>query len=309
MANAVGLETVKLPPTLVRNLHDIHEDAAPWLERLNDHIQMCETRWNVTVGAPFPNLSYHVVAPAVGADGAAYVLKLSPPTDELTREAAALEFYDGDGIAKLIAHAPDVQALLLERLTPGVSLRRTDDDDEAVRVAATLLGRLWRPVSEGHPFRPLRRWTRTLPKYVNTHSRGDGPLPYAVVEKANDLLSDLLQTDEPVLLHADLHHDNILTASREPYLAIDPKGIVGPRGYDVGSFLMNPLPELATRPNLARILSRRVSIFGEMLEMEAAEVAAWGFVNAVLSACWHVEDHGSDGATDVTIAETLSPLL
>ena len=300
---------MNLPPTLVRNLHDVHEDAAPWLGSLDDHIRACEKRWNIRVGEPFPNLSYHVVAPAVGADGAPYALKLSLPNDELSLEAAALEFYGGDGMVKLIAHAPEVQALLLERLTPGVSLWSTDDDDEATRIAATLLQRLWRPVPEEHPFRPLQSWTRALPKYLEAHPQDNGPLPHALVDRANGLLNDLLPTSEPVLLHADLHHDNILTASREPYLAIDPKGIIGPRGYDVGSFLMNPIPELATRPNLSRILSRRVSIFGEILGMEAAEVAAWGFVNAVLSACWHVEDHGSDGATDITIAETLFPLL
>ena len=303
---------MKLPPALVRNLHDIHEDAAPWLFNLDDHLRACETRWSIRVGEPFPNLSYHVVAPAVGADGAPYVLKLSPPSNELALEAAALEFYDGDGMVKLVAHAPEVQALLLERLSPGVSLwpeSNMDDDDEATRIAAILLQRLWRPVPEGHPFRPLQGWTRALPKYALTHSQGGGPLPYALVEKANVLLNDLLQTDEPVLLHADLHHDNILTASREPYLAIDPKGIVGSRGYDVGAFLMNPTPELAKRPDLARVLSRRVEIFSDMLDMNAGEVVAWGFVHAVLSACWHVEDHGEGGAADITVVKTLFPLL
>ncbi len=297
---------MKLPPALVRNLHDVHEDAAPWLGHLNDHIQTCETRWDITVGAPFPNLSYHVVTPATGADGAAYVLKLSPPTDELTLEAAALEFYDGDGIAKLIAHAPEVQALLLERLTPGVSLWSTDDDDEATRIAAILMQKLWRPVPEEHPFRPLQSWTRALLDYQPHDS---DPLPHRLIDKARGLLNDLLQADEPTLLHADLHHDNILTASREPYLAIDPKGIVGPRGYDVGPFLMNPTPELATRPELGHILSRRVKIFSEMLNMDAREVASWGVIHAVLSACWSVEDHGGGGEAAVGVAETLSHLL
>ena len=307
---------MKLPPTLVRNLHDIHDDAAPWLADLDDHIRACETRWNIRVGVPFPNLSYHVVAPATGADGAPYVLKLSLPNDELSLEAAALEFYDGDGMVKLIAHAPEVQALLLERLFPGISLwpkNNMADGDEATRIAATLLQRLWRPVPEEHPFRPLQSWTRALPKYLEAHPQDNGPLPHALVDRANGLLNDLLPTSEPVLLHADLHHDNILTASREPYLAIDPKGIVGSRGYDVGTFLMNPTPELAKRPDLGRILKRRVNIFGEMLNMNPQEVAAWGLIHAVLSACWYAEDNGeiSDGRgkEDLAVAETLFPLL
>ena len=297
---------MKLPLTLIRNLHDIHEDAAPWLGRLDDHIRVCETRWDITVGAPFPNLSYHVVAPAVGADGASYVLKLSPPTDELTLEAAALEFYGGDGIARIIAHAPEVQALLLERLTPGVSLWRTDDDDEATRIAAILMQKLWRRVTQPYPFRTLQSWAGALLEYQPHNS---DPLPHRLVDKARGLLNDLLRADEPTLLHADLHHGNILTASREPYLAIDPKGIVGPRGYEMGPFLMNPTPGLATRPDSGRILSRRMSVFSEMLGMDAEEVASWGVVHAVLSACWSVEDHGGGGEAAVAVAETLSHLL
>ena len=29
------------------------------------------------------------------------------------------------------------------------------------------------------------------------------------------------------MLHGDLHHDNVLTADREPWLAIDPHGVLG----------------------------------------------------------------------------------
>jgi streptomycin 6-kinase len=34
----------------------------------------------------------------------------------------------------------------------------------------------------------------------------------------------------PVLLHGDLHHGNILAAERQPWLALDPKGVLGGTG-------------------------------------------------------------------------------
>ena len=58
-----------------------------------------------------------------------------------------------------------------------------------------------------------------------------------------------------MLLHGDLHHDNILTATREPYLAIDPKGLVGNRAYDVTAAMLNPdNPLLAKNLHLVKIL-------------------------------------------------------
>lgn len=43
-----------------------------------------------------------------------------------------------------------------------------------------------------------------------------------------------------MLLDGDLHHFNILRAHRQPWLAIDPKGLVGDPAYEVGAFLYNP---------------------------------------------------------------------
>ena len=81
-------------------------------------------------------------------------------------------------------------------------------------------------------------------------------LPDAVVERAADLLSELTETSgEPVLLHGDLHHYNILSAEREPWLAIDPKGIVGAAEFDVCAFLRN---ELLSQHEPERVLARRI---------------------------------------------------
>ena len=38
---------------------------------------------------------------------------------------------------------------------------------------------------------------------------------------------------EPVLVHQDLHGDNVLAARREPWLAIDPKPLAGEREFGV----------------------------------------------------------------------------
>lgn len=297
-----------LPEPLLESLRAVHEDAAPWLAGLPDLLDDLQDRWDIRVAGLVPDLSYNVVLFAEGADGAPYALKLSPPSSDFAREAAALRHYGGDGVCQLVRAEVSAAAMLLERVFPGASLWNADPsdpraDEAATRTAAALMRRLWRPVPEPHPFRTLESWSRAIPDHLAASA---GPLPLEVVRRANGLRLELLQDPEVVLLHADLHHGNILTASRAPFLAIDPKGIVGPKGYDVGPFLENPTPTLARQVGLRGILGRRVAIFSEMLGVEKDELAAWGFFHAVLSACWSAEDHGEGWEAALAVAEALA---
>lgn len=275
-----------LPPELLKNFHDVHDDAEVWLESLPETLRALRVAWQVRVTGVAPELSYNLVLYAERFDGTPCILKLSPPSDELAREGRALEFYAGDGICRLLARDDTVGALLLERFLPGVSLQATwtpAEDEHHTRIAAELMVRLWRPVSEPHPFCPLEQWARSLWRY-----QGEA-IPKSLRERAWGLLQGL-NTADPVLLHADLHHGNILTAP-SGHLAIDPKGIVGARGYEVGSFLLNPVGVHSSV--LAKLLPRRLTLLGKITGLDERELAAWGFVHAVLSACWSLEDHGS----------------
>ena len=296
---------MNLPIALIQKLHDVHEDAAPWLAGLDELTAGLETRWRVRVTGLAEELSYNVVAFTEGSDGTPFVLKMSPPSDDFARELEALRLYDGDGICRLIQADETVGVMLLERLRPGVSLWNTDDES-AARTAAELMQRLWRPVAEPHNFRTLRSWARELYDYPR---QTVGPLPRNLVDKATALFDELLQiTETPVLLHADLHHGNILSADRAPYLAIDPKGIVGPRGYDVATFLRNPWG-VERRPDLRHILDTRVNIFSEMLSLSPYEVAAWGFAHGVLSAVWSLSGTDADISGGLVVLGELERLL
>lgn len=296
-----------LPEMFIKTLHDVHDDAGPWLAALPGTLSRLETAWNIRMTGLVPQLSYNLVAYAERVDergvGTPCILKLSPPSDELAREGETLSYYDGEGICRLLERDDAVGALLLERVLPGVSLQEVwtpGEDDLHTRVTAELMRRLWRPVEEPNPFRPLQSWAQAL--YEDY-----GPsVPAPLREKAQALLLELGPGRDPVLLHADLHHGNVLTASSEPYLAIDPKGIVGARGYDVGTFLLNPVQ--ATSEELAKLLPRRLDVFSEMSGLEKRELAAWGFVHAVLSACWDAGVQGDWYGRTLTVARVLERL-
>ena len=97
---------------------------------------------------------------------------------------------------------------------------------------------------------------------------------------------------EAVLLHGDLHHWNILSAGGDTWIAIDPKGVVGEREYEVGSLLRNPNDQIQHWPDLEARTRRRIAILAEVLGFDRHRLARWNFAQALLSIWWGYEDSG-----------------
>ncbi len=184
------------------------------------------------------------------------------------------------------------------------------DDEEATRLAAGVMQQLWRPVPVAHPFPTVARWAAGLGRLRRRFDGSTGPLPAPLVEQAEALFADLLASAAgPVLLHGDLHHWNILAATRAPWLALDPKGVVGEPAYEVGALLRNRLPRRIETAAGRALLARRVAILSEALAIEPSRLLGWGVAVSVLSAWWSIEDHGSGGEAALACARVLAGLL
>ena len=284
------------------------EEAIAWLDRLPGVLAECERRWNITIGPPF-NLSYNYVAPAVRADGTQVVLKACALTDEFPQQPEALRLVDGHGMVRLLECDWDEEIMLLERLLPGTMLLEVEDDEVTTSVAASIMQKIRRPVPENHPFKTIQQWGKGFERLRQSYNGGTGPFPESLVERAETLYRELCASmAEPVLLHGDLHHENILSAEREPWLAIDPKGVVGEAVYETGSWLRNPMPQLLEMPYPGRILARRIDQFSEHLGFERARIRDWALAQAMLSAWWSMEDSGELSVFAITCAELLAAI-
>lgn len=299
-----------IPDAFVRTQTEVHGAAGrAWLDRLPAILDACARRWGLTLGPPFPNLSYHYAAPAVRADGAPVVVKACSPTGEFPSESAALEVYDGRGAARLLAVDRQREVLLLERLQPGTPLRAVEDDEEATAIAAGVMRALWRPVPQAEPFPSVADWGEGFTRLRRRYGGGTGPFPPALVAEAERLFVALNgSAAAPVVLHGDLHHDNILAAGARGWLAIDPKGLIGEPAYEPGAFLRNCLPTPLTNRGGGRLLARRVDRFATELGLDRARVRGWGLAQAVLSAWWSMEDHGHGWEPMVALAELLAAI-
>lgn len=270
-------------------------------------------RWSLRLGQAVSQLSYNYVLSAETEDGQPVILKLGVPRRDLRNEIAALTAYDGRGCVRLMVSDAELGALLLERLQPGtslVALTRADADEQATHLAAQTMQALWRPAPPKHDFPTMARWADGLSRLRAAFDGGVGPFPADLVALAETLFAELLASSaEPVLLHGDLHHDNILAAQRAPWLAIDPQGVIGEPAYEVGALLRNPLPWLWDVPDPTELMRRRLLILEAELGFNRARLTAWGVAQAVLSAWWDYEDRNPGWRGQLRIAYWLRTLL
>lgn len=281
------------------------EEGAAWLERLPALVEDFAARWSLTSPEATFEQSYNYVV-AAKRHGVPVVLKLGVVRDELGTEIEALRVYDGEGAVRLLEADADGGAMLLERLLPGESLvgLAADDDDAATEIAAGVLARWRRPPPPDHAFPTVADWGRGFERIRARFDGGSGPLDAALLGRAEAIFADLLASSgPPVVLHGDLHHGNILSATREPWLAIDPKGVVGEAEYEVGALLRNPSAEIAADRTVA---ARRIAQLGDLLGFDRRRLRDWAFAQAILSAWWAIEDGEPPNLRWIAVAEALA---
>ena len=223
------------------------------------------------------------VAPVVTAEGEEAVLKVQEPHRESEHEAAALELWDGDGAICLLDSEPEEHALLLELCVPGTPLSAAGAET-ALDVFIELLPRLWKPA--GAPFGTLAAeaawWADS---FEDTWERFAQPFERRLLDAALEALHDLPRTQGPqVLLHQDLHGDNVLAAQREPWLALDPKPLVGEREFGIAPIVRSRELGHSKREVLHRFdrLTAELGLDRERARgWTIAQTMAWAFNGAV----------------------------
>jgi len=310
---------MNLPPEFISNMQNVfQEDGNHFLNVLPELIVNASQRWGLTDVQPFDNLSYNFVAFAKRGDSDV-VLKIGVPHDELISEIEALRLFHGEGACRLIDSDAEQGFLLLERLHPGAMLSTLENDEEATHIAAELMQKTWRPsfdmplavaqyssISTSH-FIKLTDWFDGLKKLRPFYNGGTGPFNENLVERVERSVRDFFaENHQPVLMHGDFHHFNILSSERG-WLIIDPKGVIGPAGYEVGPLLINPWGDLLSGRDYRRMTKRRIDILHEHLGFERERIREWGLAHAVISAWWSIEDN-TGGEYALAFAEMIADL-
>lgn len=248
---------------------------------MSDGIEPLLRRWGVVPEGPaVRTATSHLVFGRQG--GRPVVLKVAPD-DEERRGARLLAWWAGRGAVRVLALRGD--AVLLERAAGARDLAawsRAGRDDEAtellVRAAQRLHASGVPPAAVG--LLPLPLWFRDL-----TGREHADPLLTRCSRIARALL-DGTRPGDVVALHGDLHHGNVLDTG-DGWAAIDPKGLLGHRAFDVANLFCNPDERTAVAQ-----LDRRLPRVAGLLGVETAVLRDWVTAWCGLSLVW-----SGDGST------------
>ena len=213
--------------------------------------------------------------------------------EELRREAEALLLL-GPPVVRLLRI--EDQVLILEHILPGTPAAERPDDEAMAAVAATLLA-LWVPV-------PARCGLPTVHQEcaVLDDDQAVAPLPPGSCGPPAWRWTGCCATPSRTgFCTATCTPQNLLWAQGRGWVAIDPHGLVGDPGYDVGPLLINPW-----NADPVALLDRRLPLLAQLLGMTVERVAAWGLVRAVLAEAWHVQDTGHTAGGALAVAERLT---
>lgn len=229
-------------------------------------------------------------------EGKPAMLKIA--TEEHEQKGARVMIWWSGSLASARVLAHEGSTLLLERAVGTRSLAemaRKGQDDEATRIICAAAERLhnYKPALERPELLSLEEWFEPLLRA--------GPTRGGILEEAARIARLLLDTQEDlVVLHGDLHHENILDNGDRGWIAIDPKQLYGERCFDFANILRDPDPATATSPGR---FDRQVQVITEAAAVKKERLLQWTLAFCCLSAVWYIEDGEDDDADfDLQIA-------
>jgi streptomycin 6-kinase len=263
-----------------------HPDGRAWLDRLGRLVaELCD-EWRLRPGPAYSGGQGAWVAPAVLADGTRAVLKVGYPHREARAEADGLRLWDGRGAIRLLRVDEERTAFLLELCEPAQKLAAADHlaPEERLLIAATLLRRLWLPAEAAAGTR-IESVAEQMGWWADMAEERLGALaPEAdagFVRSGISLLRSL-PADAPttVMLHGDYNPGNILSATREPWLAIDAKPLTGDPAFDPWPLLAQVDDPFALS-RTAAVLQERGRLLSDVLGLDPVRILAWGVAKHV----------------------------
>jgi streptomycin 6-kinase len=286
-------------------------DERAWLDALPDRVRRYEQIWGVRTGRPYDGGSSSWVAPGTTTDGTPVVLKIAWPHREARGESTGLRIWSGRGAPFLYAAEPSLYALLMERCDPGLPLSQAPMcAQEGLRVASTLLRQLWVAPPSDHGLEHLAdvcaEWAVTI---RNRQALLRPPFDPGLVDLGAQLLETLpASATQEVVLHGDANPTNFVSATRQRWLLIDAKPMVGDPGYDVSPLALQ-LGDPLDSPRPSEILRRRFEVLEDLLGVPFGRLVAWSVARSVESALWEALTDNAGGADEMATVALLAALL
>ncbi len=286
----------------IANIHDIYGITGDtWINNLPQIIRQLANQYDFQFIKPIDNLSFSFVALVMmNLTDRPAILKIAPDKEQIAKEVAWLKCFE-DISPKILTYDESCNGFLMEYLQPGDSLKNLViqyKDDDATKIICHIIRNLQHQLATEFQCGHLSELQND---FLILKGHFDAKLLAQAQSWFDELTSD---TTHDVVLHGDLHHDNILSTDTQ-WKVIDPHGYRGDPVAEVGSMIFNPLDSYPTDKSLKQIIDRRLHILIDELPFDPKKIKAWAFCKAVLSAAWTLEGHSKVDDFTLAVATTI----
>ncbi len=216
------------------------------------------------------------------------IIKENLNIDELTKEYSMLKQLDGFNACRV--YAIDMLNCLIveEQIIPGITLRNESNMSKRVNSFLKLFSTIHKDVSCCQCDETYLDWIRKANEFC-TNNKVEEKVTVNI-NKAYQIGCDIFQKyKDRVLLHGDLHHDNILLGESDNYYIIDPKGVVGPAIFDLPRYILNELYYVSINDYKNHIIGV-VSFITNNTCYSFVDIIKVFFIEVLLANVWNIED-------------------
>jgi len=258
-------------------------------------LQKYAKQWNLSNFKQIDYYSFSCLFTCVSTEYGACVLKFGIHLEIVETEYCILKDFDGNGFCKVYESDIDNGVLLIERVMPGTQLCDELNQNMRINEFCLLYQKLHKPPTDRDKYQTYMDWVCETTDYMKT--RSDYVTLYHKMIKAKEICLCLWgKYTDRLLLHGDLHHENILLG-KDGYCAIDPMGVIGDPVFDVSTFILDEA-NLDTKDNFDYI----VKAISTKLSISEQDMIALLYVESCRLNCCAVEDGDYD---EVDMDETL----
>lgn len=232
------------------------------------------------------------------------ILKIGKPCREVITEFNTLLEYKGRHFCEVFDADIDHGVILEEQIYPGVRLREEKVLDKRLSIFSSLYKQLHIEPANTEMYPTYTDWVTRITEYMS--KREDYIELYAYMKKAKDICLSLnSKYTKRMLLHGDLHHDNILLNNNGAYKIIDPKGVIGDPIFDVPRFILNEQDDDKSSDENYLKTCRIIDYFEHSLHIPSKTLKQCFFIEMAMANCWNVESDEVPNLDSVAMAEAL----
>lgn len=225
------------------------------------------------------------------------ILKTDRDRQQLEAEYKMLERLSGHYSCKAYAFDAEAGLLLEERIIPGTALRREASLKKRIQVFLQIFQEIHVSVDSGVTYLD---WLEQICKYCISHQAAE-----EMASRAHSFCVEMFgKYPDRVLLHGDLHHDNLLLRTDGSYAMIDPKGVVGPAVMDLPRFILNELDTAHTCPDRQH-MEKVILLLSEQSGYPVADIRKLFYMETVLANVWCMEDGEEMNLQELDLADIL----